>query len=162
MKIFKKTFQKVDVVKSLESRIPKMIEEFTKYVEEKDSLHIIKEGEFKKSISDKEMEVSEANKKYVKISDTLASKTQEVQVLKLREKQMKETREKFMNTIEQKEREILESQENHRKLQNLQNQKKKQFEMKVKELQAKSTEFNDFKDAQIGLNEKYKKLLTSK
>merc|ERR1712096_252551 len=154
--------EKVDVVKSLESRIPKMIEEFTKYVEEKDSLHIIKEGEFKKSISDKEMEVSEANKKYVKISDTLASKTQEVQVLKLREKQMKETREKFMNTIEQKEREILESQENHRKLQNLQNQKKKQFEMKIKELQAKSTEFNDFKDAQIGLNEKYKKLLTSK
>merc|ERR1712202_88621 len=105
--------EKVDVVKSLESRIPKMIEEFTKYVEEKDSLHIIKEGEFEKSISDKEMEVSEANKMYVKISDTLASKTQEVQVLKLREKQMKETREKFMNKIEKKEREILESQENH-------------------------------------------------
>merc|ERR1712096_404155 len=148
--------EKVDVVKSLESRIPKMIEEFTKYVEEKDSLHIIREGEFKKSISDKEMEISVANEKYVKISDTLAGKTQEIQVLKLREKQMKETQEKkqvkLINTIEKKDKEILEFQENHRKLTN---QKEKELEMKVKELQ-------NFKDAQDGLNEKYKKLLISK
>merc|ERR1719309_818645 len=52
--------EKLVTVKGLESRIPKMIEEFTKYVEEKDSLHSKKENEFSKALQEKENEIKRA------------------------------------------------------------------------------------------------------
>merc|ERR1712129_613915 len=161
--------EKVDVVKSLESRIPKMIEEFTKYVEEKDSIHITKEKEFAKSISDKQKEIEDSNEKlesFDTISNSIAEKSQEVNMLKQREKAIEERLEKkqveLMNTIEKKEKENLEARVSHRKLRKGLDHKEKELQVSVKEMQDKAKEFELFKQTQLGLNEKYKKLLLSK
>ena len=86
--------------------------------------------------------------------------------MRQREKEMKETTEKklveFIKTIETKEQEILEFQEKHKRIQHFLNQNSKEFQWKEKELPEKSNEFNNFKEAQVNLNEKYKKLLMSK
>jgi len=161
--------EKVDVVKSLESRIPKMIEEFTKYVEEKDSAHITKEKEFSKAMSDKQKEVFEANEKlksFNNLSNAVAERTQEVKKLKLKEKEMKEALEKkqieFKTVTEKKEKEKLDAQESQHKLKVCLDIKTNELEVKGKELQETSKKIELLQQSQSNLNEKYKKLLQSK
>merc|ERR1712129_7181 len=68
----------------------------------------------------------------------------------------------LMNTVEKKEKENLEARESHRKLRKGLDHKEKELQVSVKEMQDKSKEFELFKQTQMGLNEKYKKLLLSK
>jgi len=161
--------EKVDVVKSLESRIPKMIEEFTKYVEEKDSAHITKEKEFAKAISEKQKEVFEANdklKSFNNLSNTVAERTQEIKKLKLKEREIKESLDnkqiEVKTLTEKREKEKLDAQESQYKLKVGLDMKTKELEVKGKELQETSKKIELLQQSQSSLNEKYKKLLQSK
>ena len=161
--------EKEEVVKSLESRIPKMIEEFTKYVEEKDAAHITKEKEYSKAMSDKQKELSEANEKLKtlnNLSNTVAERSQELKRLKIKEKEVKEAMEKkqveFKTVMEKKEKENLEAQESQRKLKIGLDIKTKELEVKGKELQETSKRIELLQQSQSSLNDKYKKLLQSK
>merc|ERR1712142_847169 len=158
--------EKVDVVKSLESRIPKMIEEFTKYVEEKDSVHIKKEKEFTKGMSDKQKEIDEVNEKLRSYNMTVTEKTQEVKKLKLKEIESKEALEKkqaeLLKVIDKKEKEKMETNESRLRFKKGLENKTKELEMKENELLETSKKIELLQQSQSSLNEKYKKLLQSK
>ena len=142
--LFKEYKEKVEIVKNLESQIPRMISEFKKYVEDLETKH-------KNNLDEKEEVLKKIQEEHSKISKSESDKTVKKlqQQLKAKEAELLLTKKDLVN---HKEKVI---NDNDKKAKDLEDQLKK----KTVELEATKKEFNEHKDNQEAMDNRYRKLI---
>ena len=138
--------EKVDIVKNLESQIPRMIQEFKKYVEDMETKH-------KKTIEEKDNELKKVQNggSSKSVDNDKRLKNLEAMVKK-RELELQASR-KELKTLQDNSSSTRD--ENEKKVQNLENEVKK----KEMEIENNKKEFNDFKEKQDSMENRYRKLI---
>ena len=138
--------EKVDIVKNLESQIPRMIQEFKKYVEDMETKH-------KKAIEEKDNELKKVQNggSSKSVDNDKRLKNLEAMVKK-RELELQASR-KELKTLQDNSSSTRD--ENEKKVQNLENEVKK----KEMEIEINKKEFNDFKEKQDSMENRYRKLI---
>ena len=148
-------------ITDLETKIPNMIQEFTQYVEQQDSLHAIKEKEFSSVLKEKEREVlqsQERNQHYDSLSKNLFDKYEEIEKLKGREAELVKIRNELLDSLEAKNNEL---EEERKKFKSIMHQKDIDCKGKVLEmgenLKKQTESYNECKEMLLYKNKQLDK-----
>jgi len=154
-----------DEIANLKMRKSALIEEFTKYVEEKDSAHITKEKEFSKAMSDKQKEVIEANEKLKsqtslneKYKKLLQSKDNELDQAQTNNLEIKEKLKEENKKNKLSSKELSDMKEVRKKLKKDNEMKDKEIELKGKQLEKLEANLKDASEKICKLDDKNKVL----